>query len=97
MGKYCGGDDTVRRASDDRSAMGQRKIRVDRPAEDDDAVRRTSRGIPWGKSGLQRIEQQLSERRKSAYGEQQDGSHHELATKEGKSRGQENRAEHTDA
>src|SRR5258708_12949731 len=66
-------------------------------AEDDDAVGWPLRRIPRRKSRLHRLEQQPSKRRKSAYCEQYDGSQHQLAAKGSPSRGQENRAEETQA
>ncbi len=46
MGQHRGGNDAVARGADNGAAMRERKIGVDRPAEDDDAVRRALRGIP---------------------------------------------------
>jgi len=60
-----------------------REIGFDRGTEHDDAVRRPLRGIPWRKSLLQRIEQEISERRKSANREQHDRGNQQPATERG--------------
>ena len=69
--KRGGGDDAVGRVrTTGVPCAADRSASID-AAEHDDAVGRTARGIPRRKARLQRIEQQIAERRKAAEREQQ--------------------------
>ena len=57
------------------------------PAEDDDSVGLAPRAVPFRKAALQRIEQEIAERREGADGEHQQRCHHDPSAGARKSRG----------
>ena len=61
--KRGGCDNPVSRGAQDGRAMGYRKVGIDRSTQYDDAVGRAVRRIPGRETRLQRIKQELSERR----------------------------------
>ena len=97
MGKRGRGDDPAAGGGERGGAVRGGNVGIDAAAQHDDSVRRTARAVPGRKTLLQRIEQPISDRRKSTYSKQHDGGDQELATKAHQSRFQQDRADQAEA